>query len=443
MNISKLPERPSSEYLKKLAKDRLGELRRKDPAAKLAQALHLVAQEHGFSSWRELKAELNRRKGELSERFFEACRQGDIASLEDLLKTDPELVHLRDRSGSTGLHAAAWRGHAEAVRLLLGHGADPNARDEGDNAYPIHFAAAAGHLGIVRALLDAGGDVHGFGDLHRGDVIGWATGWGFPSVRQDVVNLLLERGARHNVFSAIAAGDLQALQDLAEHNPDALDRRMSRFEQGQTALHYALQVRRPDILRLLLELGADVAATNDRNQTALEAAMLAGDHESIQYLLAAGAEPPSIAGDRNLRESVADLAGSVAKTVSMISVRDVSRSLDWYRSIGFREVSRFGDGGIVNFGMVAFGAAEIMLAPASAGPDQRQNVSLWFYTDRVDDLYQAFKNQQLSSAQSSLAGRDEMAIAFEEDINDTFYGAREFGIRDPDGYALYFIQPMT
>ena len=63
----------------------------------------------------------------------------------------------------------------EAVRLLLEHGADPNAREAGDNTYPLHWAAALGHLDVVRLLLDSGGDVHGVGDVHELDVIGWAT----------------------------------------------------------------------------------------------------------------------------------------------------------------------------------------------------------------------------------------------------------------------------
>ena len=58
----KLPDRASLEYLKKLAKDRLQELRRSDPRAKLATALLAVAREHGFSSWRALKAEIERRQ---------------------------------------------------------------------------------------------------------------------------------------------------------------------------------------------------------------------------------------------------------------------------------------------------------------------------------------------------------------------------------------------
>ena len=59
MPKSKLPEYPSLEYLKKLAKQRLLELRRTDPHAKLAVALLDVAREYGFTSWRALKAQID------------------------------------------------------------------------------------------------------------------------------------------------------------------------------------------------------------------------------------------------------------------------------------------------------------------------------------------------------------------------------------------------
>jgi predicted enzyme related to lactoylglutathione lyase len=59
---AKLPERPSLEHLKKLAKNRLRELRRKEPKAKLTVAQLAVAREYGFTSWRALKAQLDERQ---------------------------------------------------------------------------------------------------------------------------------------------------------------------------------------------------------------------------------------------------------------------------------------------------------------------------------------------------------------------------------------------
>lgn len=56
---SKLPEHPSAEFLRKLAKDRLREMRKTSPASRLFEAQLAVAREHGFGSWRELAAHLN------------------------------------------------------------------------------------------------------------------------------------------------------------------------------------------------------------------------------------------------------------------------------------------------------------------------------------------------------------------------------------------------
>jgi ankyrin repeat protein len=170
MSNRELPERPSLEYLKKIARERLQEMRRSDPNAKLAGALLAVARDQGFSSWRALKAEVERQQAGIAAEFFAACNNGDVGTLRTLLASDPGLLHASSPylryGGWSGLHEAAKHGRLDAVRVLLAHGADPNAREAGDNTHPLHWAAAHGHLEIVRALLDAGGDVHGHGADH-------------------------------------------------------------------------------------------------------------------------------------------------------------------------------------------------------------------------------------------------------------------------------------
>ena len=149
-----LPERASSEYLKKLAKERLALLRARSPATKLANAQLAIAREYGFPIWRALKAELDLRRAPNVAALMRACAAGHVETLRELLQTDPGLARERLPGGTTGLHGAVR--HPEAVRLLLEHGADPNARDLGDNATPLHVAAAHGTLDCVGALLDAG-----------------------------------------------------------------------------------------------------------------------------------------------------------------------------------------------------------------------------------------------------------------------------------------------
>jgi hypothetical protein len=57
-NSSKLPENPSAEFLRKLAKNRLREMRQVNPAARLFEAQLQVARDTGFPSWRDLVAHL-------------------------------------------------------------------------------------------------------------------------------------------------------------------------------------------------------------------------------------------------------------------------------------------------------------------------------------------------------------------------------------------------
>lgn len=445
---SQLPDRPSLEYLKKLAKDRLQQLRTTDPSAKLADALLAVAREHGFPSWRALKAEVEERRRENFTAFFEACAKGDADALRTQLAADESLARVTDPAGQypgwTGLHVAAQHGHVEAVRVLLSHGADPNAREGGDHTYPLHWAAARRDPEIVRALLDAGGDPHGIGDVHELDAIGWATFFtphGDQVPKGEVWPLLVERGARHHIFSAMSVGDLDLIRAVVERNPEALDRRMSRFEHGLTPVHFAVSRKRYDILELLIELGADPDAPDQHGQTPFAVAMVRGDRDAMTRLQAAGATPPPVVPTSNFTERMAEMAASTKKCIPMIMVPDVAAALDWYTSIGFKERGRVADeSGYVNWGMVAFGDAGLMLN--MHGRTGRHDVSLWFYTNQVDALYSLVKSRQLEIAQAMLAGKpgDHGQIEIAQDIYNPPYGGREFCIRDVNGYELYFRQ---
>lgn len=331
--------------------------------------------------------------------------------------------------GWTDLHTAAKAGDLDAVRTLLAGGADPDAREAGDNTTPLHWAAAAKHVEIARALLDAGADVHGIGDVHELDVIGWATVYEQPDKNPaGIASLLVERGARHHVFSAIALGDRDLIRRVVADDPKALDRRLSRFEHRQTPLHFAIDRKRYDMLDLLIELGADLEATDASGQTALAVALGRGDQDAVSRLKAAGASPPALIDPVAFKAGMAALATSTTKLVAGLNVTDVAATLDWYTSIGFTEVGRYEDGGVVNWGMVSFGSAEIMLGMmGTPGP---KGVSVWLYTDAVDQLYTLLKARQLSDPQAG--------IVFDEELYEPFYGGRQFSLRDPNGYGLVF-----
>jgi ankyrin repeat protein len=443
MPDAKLPERASLEYLKKLAKDRLRAMQGSEPNAKLAAAQLAIAREHGFPSWRALRAEVERRSGDSTHRFLDACAGGDADLVATLLAQQPTLAiavdDRRPHAAWTALHTAAFAGHAPVVKLLLLHGANPHARELGDNTTPLHWAAARGDAATVRALLDAGADAEASGDVHALDVMGWATVFrSEQDIVREVLALLEARGARHHLFSAIAVGDPSLVRQVLERDKNALARRLSRFEHGRSPLHYAIERRRPDLAELLVERGADLNAPDLHGQTPLAFALTRGDAGTARLLQTKGAILPPTRAPAEIRECLATLARSTRKGVPMIGVPDIAAALRWYASIGFTEVERYADDGLVNFGLVTFGRAEVMFGIHDA--PNAENVRLWFYTDEVDGMYEHLKARQLNEAREALDGKPlgDEAIRFDEELYDPFYGGRQFSMQDPQGYTLIF-----
>jgi ankyrin repeat protein len=290
------PDSPNLDWLRKQAKRRLEELRRANPKAKLTDAQFDLAKQYGFSSWRSLKAHVDSLS--VDGQLFKAAKNGDVKTLTALLEQHPKKLYVRNKPYEhTLLHLAAFAGHVEAVDLLLKRGLDVNAREKGDNTYAMHWAAAAGHLDVVRRLADAGGDVVGHGDDHDLEVIGWATGWDGCDDAQHraVADFLISRGAQHHIFSAIAANLADEVRRIVAADPSALNQRMSRNENNQLPLHFAVGHNRPQMVALLLDLGADPLGVDG---SGMPAAMYA--------------KSPEI--DRRVMESIRDM--TVAELVS-------------------------------------------------------------------------------------------------------------------------------
>jgi ankyrin repeat protein len=89
------------------------------------------------------------------------------------------------------LHLMAKRNNVGAVKWLLDHGADPDARWAHWEAEvtPLHLAASQGHAESVRLLLIGGADPNVLDSKHDADAIGWAEFFGKP----DIVQILKAR----------------------------------------------------------------------------------------------------------------------------------------------------------------------------------------------------------------------------------------------------------
>lgn len=313
----RLTSRSRLDNLKREAKRWLAALRADDgeARARLARALpdapaaptlrdvqHALAREHGLTGWDDLLRALRSgvaapepaSRDEAIGALLAAAERGDADAVARTLDAFPDIVDERavlpPHTGRRGaLHFAIGGPHEAVVDALLDRGADPDLRDEGDNAMPIHFAAERGHLGIVRRLVERGADPIGEGDGHELEVIGWAVCFDY-AFHRDVAEYLLAHGARHTIFSAVAMGDAATIRATIARAPAELDRPMDGTNRRRRPLHLAVVKRRPDSLATLLELGADTEATDAAGLTPLDQAALAGEVDMAGLLIAAGAE---------------------------------------------------------------------------------------------------------------------------------------------------------
>ncbi len=114
---------------------------------------------------------------------------GDWDNAARLLREDPRAV---ERDGI--LHLMAKSNNVAAVKWLLDHGANPDARWDhwGAVVTPLHLAALAGHPDVARVLLDAGADPTIHDTQHDSDALGWAEFFR----RLDIVEMINGRRER-------------------------------------------------------------------------------------------------------------------------------------------------------------------------------------------------------------------------------------------------------
>lgn len=89
--------------------------------------------------------------------IFEAAAVGDLPQVQARLAADPSLLDAHAPDGFWPLGLAAFFGHAEVARWLLGQGAavDTVARNP-MQVMALHAAVAGRHAEIIRLLLDRG-----------------------------------------------------------------------------------------------------------------------------------------------------------------------------------------------------------------------------------------------------------------------------------------------
>ncbi|OQE22364.1 hypothetical protein PENSTE_c010G10384 [Penicillium steckii] len=203
---------------------------------------------------------------------------GIMGKAKRLLEQGTNINDSDNQLGITALHCAVHRGHEEMVELLLENKINLNATSkEGNTA--LHTAAEQGHRRIIKLLL------------HRRINSRTAN-------QQGLTALQLAVGTIHD--EATVPLLIKSRFDMDVQNTLT----------GSTALHLAVELKRPRIVSFLLEKGANTNILNRDGMTPLQLACQIDNCEAVSLLLERGTKPDPRSSNGETALHVAANAGN-------------------------------------------------------------------------------------------------------------------------------------
>ncbi|KAL0275144.1 UNVERIFIED_CONTAM: hypothetical protein PYX00_003100 [Menopon gallinae] len=233
--------------------------------------------------------------------LVEACTDGDVSTVRKLL-TEGYLelaqvllamhANVEDRGikgDCTPLMEAASAGHPDIVKLLISHGAEVNAQSSTGNT-PLMYACSGGHEAVVRVLLNHAANIEDHNENGHTPLMEAAS-----AGHVGVAKILLEYGAGINTHSnefkesaltlACYKGHLDMVRFLLEAGAD----QEHKTDEMHTALMEASMDGHVEVARLLLDSGAQVNMPQDSFESPLTLAACGGHTELALLLIERGA----------------------------------------------------------------------------------------------------------------------------------------------------------
>lgn len=218
-----------------------------------------------------------------------ACSAGYYELAQVLLAMRANVEDRGIKGDCTPLMEAASGGYVDIVRLLIAHGADVNAQSSAGNT-PLHYAACGGHETVVHVLLEAAANVEEHNENGHTPLMEAAS-----AGHVGVASTLLEKGAGINTHSnefkesaltlACYKGHLDMVKFLLEAGAD----HEHKTDEMHTALMEACMDGHVDVARLLLNSGAQVNMPIDSFESPLTLAACGGHVELANLLIERGA----------------------------------------------------------------------------------------------------------------------------------------------------------